>query len=190
MVALVYGPAPVFTRPIVVAGGPTGPTGAGVGVTGPQGTASTGPTGFTGSQGPTGPTGLASTVTGPTGRTGVTGPPGNQGSTGITGPTGMTGPQGPIVTTAATGAGGGQLGASGFARFGNITLNWASVVVNHSGITAVFPQAYVDGLPSVVLGQGYSGPTGLFIRAISTTSVALQCNTGASGQADYFAIGS
>lgn len=119
MGAIVQGPAPVYARPIVVAGGPTGPSG------GP-----TGPTGITGRTGPTGPTGVQgatgnpSTVTGPTGytgargNTGASGPPG-AGATGptgnpaaLTGPTGFTGPTGG-GGTGPTGPNGGPTGATG-----------------------------------------------------------------------------
>jgi len=184
MPALIYGPAPIYARPIVVVPGTTGPTGPLGGPTGPIG--NTGVTGPTGIQGPTGYTGASSNVTGPTGsagRTGFTGPPGNGGITGNTGPTGPVG----AVISGSTGAG--SLGASGFARLGNIVINWASIAVNHTGVTAVFPQAYTDGLPSVALGQGYTGPTGTAAYAISLTAVALKCSTGVSGQVDYIAIG-
>jgi len=184
MPALIYGPAPIYARPIVVVPGTTGPTGPLGGPTGPIG--NTGVTGPTGIQGPTGYTGASSNVTGPTGsagRTGFTGPPGNGGITGNTAPTGPVG----AVISGSTGAG--SLGASGFARLGNIVINWASIAVNHTGVTAVFPQAYTDGLPSVVLGQGYTGPTGTASYAISLTAVALKCSTGVSGQVDYIAIG-
>lgn len=73
---------------------------------------------------------------------------------------------------------------------GNITFNWASVLVNHSGGTYNFAQPYVSAFPSVALGQGYSGPTGLAKTAVSKTGVFLICATGASGIADYVAVGS
>jgi hypothetical protein len=181
MVALVYGPAPVNTRPVVVAGGPTGPTGATVGVTGPTGIASTGPTGPTGLQGFTGNTGSSSTVTGPTGRTGFTGPPGNAGATGQIGPTGVAGNP---ITGGGTGA-----GPIGYFRLGNIVVNWGEAAANQTGVTASFSQAYTDGVPTVSLGQNYSGPTGASIEAISLTGVQLRCATGVSGTVFFQAIG-
>ena len=192
MVALIYGPAPVFTRPVVVAGGPTGPTGATQGVTGPTGPFQTGGTGPTGPQGFTGNTGPASTVTGPTGRTGFTGPPGSGGPTGQSGPTGATGPTGPTgqnIVTSATGPATSVLGQSGYMIVGNIITNWASVTVNHTGVTAIFPFTYVNGIPTVAIGQGYSGPTGIFVKGVTVGGVALQCSTGASGMVGYVAIG-
>lgn len=112
MALVVQGPAPVYARPIVVAGGPTGPSGGPTGTTG-----NTGPTGFTGAVGAQGSTGAASSVTGPTGPTGRQGNigqtgPGGLGQTGATGPNGSTaGDTGP---TGATGSGGpGPTGPSG-----------------------------------------------------------------------------
>lgn len=128
MGAIVQGPAPIYARPVVVAGGPTGPSGGPTGATGP-----TGYTGNTGAQGNQGATGASSTVTGPTGATGargvtgLTGPPGAgatgptgnaatlTGATGYTGPTGAggTGPTGPSAgPTGPTGASG-VTGATG-----------------------------------------------------------------------------
>jgi hypothetical protein len=179
MVALVYGPAPVVARPVVIVPGQTGPTGPSQGPTG-----NTGPTGagnFTGPTGPlglTGATGNSSTVTGPTGRTGFTGPPGNAGSTGNTGPTGAT-----ISVQGTTG------GGTGWARAGNVVWNWGSLAVNHTGVTAVFGQGYTDAAPSVTLGQGFSGPTGVFVVATSTAAAALRCATGVSGTVFWQALG-
>lgn len=118
MGAIVQGPAPVYARPVVVAGGPTGPSGGPTGPTGPTG--AQGATGMTGA----GATGASSTVTGPTGATGArgatgltgppgagaTGPTGNAATlTGATGPTGMTGAGG----TGPTGPSAGPTGATG-----------------------------------------------------------------------------
>lgn len=199
MTVFVQGPAQVFARPVVVPvipTGPTGPTGSPVGVTG--GTGPTGPIGvYTGPTGPTGSTGAASTVTGPTGRTGFTGPPGNVGVSGPTGPTGATGgtgigptgPTGAPNVVAATGAAGGNLGASGYMQVGNVFWNWASCNIDHLGETAVFWAAYKDGQPTVVIGQGYSGPTGVAVISVSKTGVFLRCATGASGPVGYLAMG-
>lgn len=188
MTVFVQGPAQVYARPVVVPSqltGPTGATGSPVGVTG-----STGPTGpigvYTGPTGPTGPTGNSSTVTGPTGRTGFTGPPGNVGVSGPSGPTGFTGPAGPGPGGYVAGTGAGPVG---YFRLGNIAVNWGEAAANHTGITATFSQAYVDAVPVVALGQGYSGPTGASIEAISLTGVQLRCATGTSGTVFFQAMG-
>lgn len=187
MVSNVIGPAQVYARPVVVPvipTGPTGYTGPSPGSTGPTGATGAGPTGPTGPSGQLGPTGPVSTVTGPTGRTGFTGPPG-------AGPTGSTGPVGPAGTpvVGSTGAGGSPLGPSGSLQFGNVVFNWASIVVNHLGVTAVFPVGYADGPPSVTLGRGYTGPTGAAAVSVSKSGVFILCATGASGIVDYLAVG-
>jgi hypothetical protein len=128
------GPAPVYTRPIVIAGGATGPSGGptgATGVTGPTGPNSTGPTGATGASrtGPTGSTGRVG-ATGPTGNTGpqgngLTGPTGQPGSfTGNTGPTGPTG-AGPTGSTGPSGGPTGPTGNTGATGpvFGPVTIN-------------------------------------------------------------------
>lgn len=181
MSALVYGPAPIYARPIVVVPGQTGPTGPPTGLTGSPG--STGPTGPTGLLGFTGNTGAASVVTGPTGpvaKTGATGPPGNAGATGNTGPTGPVG----ASAIGATGAG------TGFAQIGNLVWNWGQVATNHTGITTSFVSPYTNSPPVVTLGQGYSGPTGPYVKSVSLTGVLILCNTGASGTVFYAAMGS
>lgn len=127
MTAEVFGPAPVYARPIVVAVGPTGPAGGPTGATGSTGNAGgTGPTGplGTGPAGTQGPTGVQG-VTGPTGYsgppgnsiTGATGPGGDATNTGATGPTGATGVGGAASNTGATGPTGptGSTGSSGAA---------------------------------------------------------------------------
>ena len=181
MPALIYGPAPIYARPIVVVPGQTGPTGPSGGPTGPTGPAlNTGPTG---PAGPTGPSGAASNVTGPTGasgRTGFTGPPGSAGATGAQGPTGAAG----AVALSGTGAG------TGYFQLGNVTYNWGSVATNHTGVTSAFPTAYVNAAPVVTLGQGYSGPTGAYVKSASLTGVLILCNTGASGTVFWQAMGS
>jgi hypothetical protein len=187
----VKGPSQVSARPVAISSGFTGPTGPAGGPSGPTGkTGYTGATGSTGPLGSTGPTGAASSVTGPRGLTGFTGAPGNAGATGQTGPTGptgagaFTGPTGPSVWLAATGA-----GPTGYLQIGNIKINWGEFVTNHTGITAFFPLAYTDGPPVVVAQEGYSGPTGMFVAAISKIGVLVQCSTGASGTVFYQAVG-
>lgn len=131
----VFGPAPIYARPIVTALGQTGPTGPSQGPTGPTGAIGTGvtgpvgPTGIFGQQGPTGPAGIQG-LTGPAGVTGPSGTPGsatNTGATGLQGSTGPTGIAGSATNTGATGptgftgsVGTGPTGPTGFGATGII----------------------------------------------------------------------
>jgi len=178
MPALVYGPAPIYARPIVVVPGSTGPTGPSQGPTGNTGPTGAGNfTGPTGPFGPTGATGAASTITGPTGRTGFTGPPGNAGSTGVSGPTGPTGYTGApnvIGTTAGVGS------VSAF-QIANLIINYGQVTnAADSGTTVTFAIPYVDNPPYLALARGHSGNTGSFFTAVTKTNATLWQGTGAN----------
>jgi len=188
MPALIYGPAPIYARPIVVVPGTTGPTGPSGGPTGPTGIAGgTGPTGSVGITGATGASGRNSTVTGPTGPTGFTGPPGNAGSTGQTGPTGIAGPTGSI-------AAGFTSGTKGSVQLNNITFNWGQLsAITPPGASQAYQTAYVDNPPFVTLGWALTGPTGTGLpqMQIVTTKTVLAVNlTGMSGSVWYQAMGS
>jgi len=177
MPALIYGPAPVYTRPVVMVGGPTGPTGplpGPTGSTGPTGVgAFTGPTGI---RGATGSTGAGSLVTGPTGRTGWTGPPGSLGATGWTGPTGGTGPTG-TVSYGVTAA----VNSVSAVQIGNFIINYGQIPnASDSGSTVTFQIPYVDNPPYLSLARGHSGNTGSFFTSVTKIQATLWQGTGAN----------
>lgn len=181
--------AAVFAQPVVVVGGPTGPSGA--------------PTGATGYTGPTGSSVTFTGPTGPSGVTGFTGPAGAASSTGATGPTGRTGPAGSAVTgstgwTGPTGptaafVGGTGAGPTGFYQLNNIIVNYGKAVAGTgaTGVTATFPQPYVDAAPSVTLGPTGLGATGAYVLSVSKTGVQVAIpSTVNQATVNYLAIGS
>jgi hypothetical protein len=187
MVASVYGPAPIFSRPIVVVNGPTGPTGSNIAPTGPTGPTGPNQTGATGPIGKTGSTGANSTVTGPTGRTGFTGPPGSIGQTGVTGATGARGPAGSVITAGTTASFGGGI------VMGNVNLNWGKINgATPPGASQAYQEPYGNDAPFVTAGWALTGPTGTGIpqiQIITTLNVVHFNFTGVSGTIMYQAIG-
>lgn len=184
MTAYVQGPAPVFTRPVVIAAGPTGPAGGPTGPTGATGSLGvTGPQGIVGYTGPTGMTGAAANMTGPTGPTGVTGPPG----TSVTGPTGATstavGPTGPSAWSISFPVN----GQTGSIQFSPLIMNFGGFNVDSGGTTITFKTAYVQNPPFVTIGV--TGPTGAYVSALSTTQITLHPNNGGPIWVSFIAVG-
>lgn len=159
MSQLIYGPAPVYSRPVVTAFGQTGPTGPSQGPTGPTGAIGTGvqgPVGATGAQGAQGVPGPQGSQ-GLVGPPGVTGPPGsatNTGATGYTGPTGFTGPGGEASNTGATGPTGytGPIGTGPTGPSGPIP----AVTYFYGEMTGSTATASIAG---VMLGLGKTSPS-------------------------------
>lgn len=182
MTVNVEGPAPVYTRPVVVVPGATGPTGPVGGPTGPSGpTGIQGPTGNVGFTGPLGPTGQPGIFTGPTGPGGLTGPPGTgaTGARGQTGPQGVTGPTGNVSETINNS---GSLGV----QLADVIINTGGGPIGVSGTNFSFPVPYNLGPPRVTLGP--TGITGIYVGARTQTSVEIYA-VGSTGYADWIAIG-
>jgi hypothetical protein len=175
MTSYVQGPAPVYTRPVVVVVGPTGPSGGPTGPSGPTGVPGvTGPQGIVGYTGPQGATGPIAFFTGPSGAVGLTGPPGSS-VTGPTGPvSGVAGPTGPSAWTEND-----ISGPTGSIQFTNIIFNFGQGFANQTGATFPYATAYTTAPPSVVFGV--SGPTGVYISANSILQMTVKSPTGTTG---------